>query len=190
MFETRKIWLLIDEWWRRGVSKGAPLFLFEIAMLIYKLWHLPKYSFIVFIPIIYEVSFYKILFLLFLWLRTNFQGLTLIESLLKLSEIQNNILVARSRSFELWSYKSPFNGYVFDTPISSSNGPTNIDLGDTIQIKVTNALYAASQNPVVSVNDNDALIRYKNGLAYIQAIPKHKGLNTYSGQTIRYLKKR
>jgi hypothetical protein len=120
------------------------------------------------------------------WFEANFKGLSVIEAMLKLSKIENDILVARSKALENWSYRFHYSGYVFNTPISYSNGPSNIQLGDSIQIKVTYGLYSNENNKVITVNDRKAIINYKNGIGFVNVIPNHKGTITYSGDAIWY----
>lgn len=118
------------------------------------------------------------------WFEANFKGLSVIETMLILSKIENDILVARSKALENWSYRFHHSGYVFNTPISYSNGPSNIQLGDSIQIKVTYGLYSNENNKVITVNDKKAIVNYKNGIGFVNVKPNQKGTITYSGNAI------
>lgn len=119
------------------------------------------------------------------WIRSNFQGLTVLEALAKLSSIQSKIMDARYSAIICWGTKISHCGSIFDINLPYANGPTNILLGDTLQIKVTIAAFDSSKDPLVSVNDKSSLIQYKDGIGYVKIKPTRKGLITYSGEMVK-----
>lgn len=119
------------------------------------------------------------------WIRSNFQGLTVLEALGKLGSIQSKIMDARYSAIICWGTKISHCGSIFDMNLPYTNGPTTINLGDTLHLKLTIAAFDSSKDPIVSVNDKNALIQYKDGIGYVKVKPNRKGLITYSGEMIK-----
>lgn len=120
------------------------------------------------------------------WISSNFKDLTVLEALAKLSTIQSKILEARNLAIRCWGIKINHCGSIFDTILPYTIGPTNISIGDTLPLKVTIVAFDSSKDPIVSVDDKNAVIQYKDGLAYIKVKPNRKGLITYSGEVIKF----
>lgn len=120
------------------------------------------------------------------WLRANFEDLTILEAITKLNSMQNAIIDARHEAIVCWCIKITHCGSAFDISLPYSSSKTNINLGDSLQIKVTLVGFRSTGEMNVSVNDKNASINYKDGMGYVNVKPTHKGLNTYSGETVMY----
>ncbi|PHR33229.1 MAG: hypothetical protein COA38_05075 [Fluviicola sp.] len=118
------------------------------------------------------------------WVVATFKDASIVQAIMRITQIENEVLTARKYAFENWMNKVQYGRFSYNLHEPVITGPESINLGERIDLIVSTSLNDQYNRVKVETDQPDARIKYnEDGTATISFIPQ-KGQKSISGKHI------